>query len=124
MKISSAVMGMGVQTSCSRRLGIYFVRVVNKALLGKSLWRVGDKSQGLWWSLLVYNYKLLEQGWKTPTSSYQASEMWKSIFSVIPEFEKWIRFRVHSRQLVSFWDEFWCGNLQLRTTIWISLFFG
>lgn len=48
------------------------------------------------------------------TISYKASGMWKSILAVKLEFEKWIRYRVHNGHLVSFWDEVWCGNLQLN----------
>lgn len=39
-------------------LGIRSVDAINKALLGKWLWRLGDNSQGLWRQIIVDKYRV------------------------------------------------------------------
>ena len=91
-------------------LGIRSISMVNKALLGKWLWRVGLPSPGLWRKIIVCKYKLGNDGWCVPSQAYTVSGLWKSILSVKDDFQKWSRFRVHNGQRVSFWHDEWCGQ--------------
>lgn len=54
-----------------RGLGIRQIRALNRGMLGKWLWRVGDKNHGLWRRLLIDKYKLFNQGWIIPSVSYR-----------------------------------------------------
>lgn len=45
------------------KLGIHSIEQMNKVLLGKWLWRVGDLSQGLWRPILIDKYKIGRDGW-------------------------------------------------------------
>lgn len=45
--------------------------------------------------------------------SYRASGMWKSILTLISDFQKWFCYRVHNGHLISLWDDVWCGNMML-----------
>lgn len=90
-------------------LGIRPIGVVNRAMIGKWLWRVEDKSPGMQRQLLIAKYNLVNHGWIIPTTSSRASEMWKSILLFKLDFEKWIRFRVHNGRSVNFWGDVWCG---------------
>ena len=44
-------------------LGIRSIEKMNKVLLGKWLWRVGDSSQGSWRPILMDKYKMGRVGW-------------------------------------------------------------
>lgn len=44
-------------------LGIRSIVKMNKALLGKWLWRVGELGHGLWKQILICKYKLTNDGW-------------------------------------------------------------
>lgn len=76
-------------------LGIPSVDKVNKAILGKWLWRVGELGQVLWRRILIPKYKLGNDGWCVPSQLFKTSGFWKSILSVKDDFVLWIRFRVH-----------------------------
>ena len=54
-------------------LGIRSIEKVNKALLGKWLWRVGDPKQGLWKRILICKYDLANMGWNVSSRDYKAS---------------------------------------------------
>ena len=43
-------------------LGIHSIENMNKALLGKWLWRVGNSTQGLWRRILINKYKVGRDG--------------------------------------------------------------
>ena len=61
-------------------LGICSIEKVNKVLLGKWLWRVGETDQGLWRKILLKKYNLGNDGWWVPGHGYKASDIWKSTF--------------------------------------------
>lgn len=44
-------------------LGIHSGDKVNKALLGKWLWRLVELGQGLWSHILIHKYNLGDGGW-------------------------------------------------------------
>ena len=97
-------------------LGIRSIEKVNKALLGKWLWRIGESYQGLWRQILISKYKLDDDGWCVPGQMFKATGFWKSILSGKDDFFPWIRFRVRDGRQVRFWhDEWWCGQSTFLT---------
>lgn len=59
-------------------------------------------------------YKLAKSGWLIPSVNYRASGIWKCILSVKFELDKWICYRAHNWQNISFWNDVWCGLLSLK----------
>ena len=54
-------------------LGIRSIEKVNKALLGKWLWRIGDPSNRLWKRIFFCKYRLDNDGWCVPGQPYNVS---------------------------------------------------
>eukprot|EP00268_Persea_americana_P069712 TRINITY_DN9968_c1_g1_i1.p1 TRINITY_DN9968_c1_g1~~TRINITY_DN9968_c1_g1_i1.p1 ORF type:complete len:126 (+),score=10.55 TRINITY_DN9968_c1_g1_i1:2296-2673(+) len=96
-------------------LGICSVEKVNKALLGKWLWRVGELGQGLWKELIICKYKLGNNGWCVPIQANRISGLWRSVLLVQVEFAHWVRYTVHDGLQVKFWHDEWCGKSVLST---------
>ena len=69
-------------------LDIKFIRGMNEALLGKWLWRLGDKSEGLWKKILMAKYGNQRDGCETKDNRYRLSPFWKGIITVMEEFMK------------------------------------
>ena len=86
-------------------LGIRSIENMNKALLGKWLWRVVNATQGLWRQILINKYKAGRDGWCILDDSYKSSGLWKSILSVKTEFNQWIRFRFHDGKSIKLWHD-------------------
>ena len=63
-------------------LGIRPLREMNRALLGKWLWRLGNESEGLWRDILLAKYGGSRDGWDFHHASYRSSNIWKGITSV------------------------------------------
>lgn len=104
-------------------LGIRSVDAINKALLGKWLWRLGDNSQGLWRQIIVDKYRVGSNGWLVPLLRYRVSSIWKSVSSVLPEFDKCIRYQVNNGQKICFWNDIRCGDISLSNQFlwWIRI---
>lgn len=49
-----------------------------------------------------------------PIVFYRALGMWKSILSMMIDFDKCIRYQAHSRKKINFWNEAWCGITMLK----------
>ena len=90
-------------------LGIRSIEKVNKALLGKWLWRVGNPGQGFWRRLLLCKYKLGNGGWCIPNQDNKVSGLWRSIISAQDDFASWIRYRIHNVRCVKLRHDEWCG---------------
>lgn len=63
-------------------LGIIPLKVMNRALLAEWLWRLGDRSQGLWRDILLAKYGDPRDGWDFHYAPYKSSNIWKGITSV------------------------------------------
>jgi hypothetical protein len=77
---------VGWETVCSPLaqggLGVRKVEVINRALLGKWLWRFGKEDSHLWCKVIVAKYGLEWGGWilKIPKGSHGCS-LWKGILT-------------------------------------------
>ena len=95
-------------------LGVYKVADVNKALLGKWLWRFGMEDSQLWCRVIAGKYGL-EGGWKTRKSNRpRGCGLWKGIFMGWENFAKHLVFDVDMGSRVRFWHNCWCGDLPLN----------
>ncbi|RVW54896.1 hypothetical protein CK203_071540 [Vitis vinifera] len=76
-------------------LGIRSLAILNKALLGKWLWRFANENESLWKQIISRKYDLQEGGWcsKGVRNRYGVG-VWKAIRN------GWENFRTHSRFIV------------------------
>ena len=96
-------------------LGIRSLAILNKALLGKWLWRFANENDPLWKQIIFRKYSFQEGGWcsKGVRDRYGVG-VWKAIKN------GWENFRTHSRFIVGdgirvkFWKDLWCENQSLE----------
>ncbi|RVW28251.1 putative glucan 1,3-alpha-glucosidase [Vitis vinifera] len=95
-------------------LGIRKIDPLNKALLGKWLWRFAVEKDNLWKLVIGVKYGQEEFGWRTKEArcTYGVG-VWKEILKEA----KWcwdnIKFKVGKGTKVKFWTDQWCGNAAL-----------
>lgn len=95
-------------------LGIRPLALMNQALLGKWLWRVGSESESLWRQLIVSKYSIKREGWEVESGVYKYSAIWKGICSVKEKFVQNIKFSVCSGNKIFFWFDTWVGDCPLK----------
>lgn len=78
-------------------LGIRPLNLVNRALLGKCLWRFGKDKSAFWRKVIVAKYGEDSVGWRSlhPKGPFEYN-MWKTISKVWNDFEGFIVFEVHN----------------------------
>lgn len=54
---------------------------MNRVLLGKSLWRLGDEANSLWKKVLFSKYGVSRGGWSTKTSLPCHSGIWRHLLN-------------------------------------------
>jgi hypothetical protein len=96
-------------------LGIWNLRIFNKALLGKWLWRYTHQREA-WWKVIVdAKYGGAWDGWCSldPPGSHGV-RLWKYIR------KGWSLFRSHTRFIlgygsrIRFWHDVWCAEMTLK----------
>uniref|UniRef100_A0A2N9J6S4 Reverse transcriptase domain-containing protein n=1 Tax=Fagus sylvatica TaxID=28930 RepID=A0A2N9J6S4_FAGSY len=90
-------------------LGIRNVRLFNRALLGKWLWRYGNERESLWRLIIHSKYGSLPGGWTSATipGSYGVG-LWKNIRKDWAHFARYLRFEVGDGTQIKFWNDPWC----------------
>jgi hypothetical protein len=91
-------------------LGIWNLRIFNKALLGKWLWRYAHEREAWWKSIMDAKYGSSRAGWCSldPPRSHGVG-LWKNIR------KGWNLFHSHTRLIlgigsrIQFCDDVWCG---------------
>lgn len=97
-----------------RGLGIRPVRLLNQALLGKWLRRVGSNAEGLWRQLIVAKYSINREGWDIQNGAYKYLAIWRGICSVKEKFMQNTKFRLGSCTKLFFWLDTWVGENPLK----------
>jgi hypothetical protein len=96
-------------------LGIRSLVILNKALLGKWLWRFGLEENSLWRRVVVEKFGVLIGGWRTnPIRGAHGCGLWKGILSGWDDYFQHIQFVVGRGNRVRFWEDKWCGELALK----------
>lgn len=97
-------------------LGIGPLKEMNRVLLGKSLWRLGDEADSLWKKVLFSKYVVFRGGWGTKTPLPCYSGVWRHLFSSVKGVFFWnIRFPVGRGDTILFWLDIWVGDTSLAT---------
>ncbi|KAJ9693692.1 hypothetical protein PVL29_009580 [Vitis rotundifolia] len=95
-------------------LGLRKITVLNKALLGKWVWRFAIEKDNLWKKVLVVKYGQEGLGWRTNEvrGSYGMG-VWKEIMKEACWCWDKFQFKVGKGTKIKFWINHWCGNATL-----------
>jgi hypothetical protein len=96
-------------------LGIHNVRLFNRALLGKWLWRFGNERETLWRQVIHSKYGSLPGGWTSaPSTGPYGVGLWKNIRKDWIHFARNLRFEVGDGTRIKFWTDSWCERGPLK----------
>lgn len=70
------------------------LRLVNRALLGKWLWRLGEERGSLWFHVVASKYEVSRGGWDPCGLAYQFLGLRKGIMSVKESFGVIVKFHI------------------------------
>ncbi|KAJ9682385.1 hypothetical protein PVL29_018325 [Vitis rotundifolia] len=95
-------------------LGIRKIETLNKALLGKWIWRFASDRDILWKKVIGTKYGKEGFGWRTKeTRGTYGVGVWKEILKEANWCWENMMFKVGKGNRVSFWTDHWCGNTAL-----------
>ncbi|KAJ9709030.1 hypothetical protein PVL29_000829 [Vitis rotundifolia] len=95
-------------------LGIRKIETLNKALLGKWIWRFASDRDILWKKVIGTKYGKEGFGWRTKgTRETYGVGVWKEILKEANWCWDYLMFKVGKGTRVSFWTDHWCGNTSL-----------
>ena len=97
-------------------LGVRKVALMNRALLGKWMWRFGMEETHLWRRVIAEKYGVEGGGWfsKTPKGPHGCG-LWKGIMSGWDFFSQKVRMIAGRGNRILFWHDLWCGETPLKT---------
>lgn len=96
-------------------LGIRNLKLFNRALLGKWLWRFGNEREALWRRVISSKYGCLQGGWTTGTiQGPYGVGLWKNVRKDWVNFSHFLRYEVGDGSLVKFWTDRWCRRSTLK----------
>ena len=98
-------------------LGIQKIDLLNKALLGKWVWRYAYEKYNFWKTVIGVKYGQEGCGWRTKEvcGSFGVG-LWKEIMKEANWCWESIEFKVGKGTRVLFWTDKWCGNEALSQT--------
>ena len=92
-------------------LGIFKIDLLNKALLGKWIWRFAFEKEILWKKVIGVKYGHEGFGWRTNEARGTFGVgVWKEILKEANWCWDNIGFKVGEGIKVNFWTDQWCGN--------------
>nr|CAN74793.1 hypothetical protein VITISV_000043 [Vitis vinifera] len=92
-------------------LGIRKIDLLNKALLGKWVWRYAYEKENLWKMVIGVKYGQEGCGWRTKeVCGPYGMGLWKEIMKEADWCWESIDFKVGKGTRVLFWTDKWCGN--------------
>lgn len=84
-------------------LGIKNLRLMNVALLMKSLWKFGEDDNPLWKQLISEKYGVEDLGWNSkPSKQAYGCSIWKGIQKFSLEFKSKCKFVVGNGERIKF----------------------
>ena len=86
---------------------------MNRALLGKWLWRIGERSNSLWKHLIMTKYGVRRNGWDVLGPTHRFFGLWRGINSIKVLFAAHIRYKIGFGEDVLFWLDDWVGDRPL-----------
>ncbi|RVW55650.1 LINE-1 retrotransposable element ORF2 protein [Vitis vinifera] len=91
-------------------LGLRKLVPLNKALLGKWIWRFACEKENLWRQVLVAKYGQEGFGWMTKkTNGTFGVGVWKEIMKEKDWCWENMAFRMGNGTRIRFWNDLWCG---------------
>ncbi|RVW40785.1 LINE-1 retrotransposable element ORF2 protein [Vitis vinifera] len=98
-------------------LGIRKIDLLNKALLGKWIWRFAIEEDFFWRKVVGVKYGRLGFGWRTKEARGTFGVgVWRDILKESSWCWDNIEFKVGKGTKVNFWTDHWCGNEVLAQT--------
>ena len=95
-------------------LGIRKLALLNKALLGKWIWRFAHEKDNLWRKVILVKYGQEGFGWRTSEANETIGvRVWKEILKEANWCWENIEFKVGKGTKVNFWTDRWCDNAAL-----------
>ncbi|RVX07309.1 putative ribonuclease H protein [Vitis vinifera] len=92
-------------------LGLRKISILNKALLGKWIWRFACAKEELWKKVLEAKYGKEEFGWRTRKANGAFGVgVWKEILKESTWCWENMGFKVGKGSRIRFWTDLWCGN--------------
>ncbi|KAJ9698913.1 hypothetical protein PVL29_007804 [Vitis rotundifolia] len=95
-------------------IGLRKITFLNKALLGKWVWRFAIEKDSLWKKVLVVKYGQEGLGWRTnEVRGLYGVGVWKEILKEACWCWDKFQFKVGKGTKIKFWIDHWCGNATL-----------
>ena len=95
-------------------LGLRKIVQLNKALLGKWVWRFASARDGMWKRVLVAKYGQEDFGWRTKKANGPFGVgLWKEIMKEADWCWNNMTFKVGKGTKIRFWKDTWCGDVEL-----------
>ena len=95
-------------------LGLRKLVPLNKALLGKWVWRFAHAKEEMWKRVLVAKYGQEEFGWRTKkVNGAFGVGVWKEIMKEADWCWDNMNFKVGKGTKIRFWKDPWCGEVEL-----------
>ena len=97
-------------------LGVRKVEVINRALLGKWLWRFGCEETHLWRRVIVAKYGVEWGGWiSKKIRGPHGCSLWKGILFGWDFFKQHVELVAGMGDRIRLWHDHWCGSVPLKT---------
>ena len=91
-------------------LGIRKLALLNKALLGRWIWRFAFEKENLWKKVILVKYGQEGLGWRTNEANGTFGVgVWKEILKETNWCWENIEFTVGNGTKIRFWTDHWCG---------------
>ncbi|RVW79100.1 Potassium transporter 7 [Vitis vinifera] len=95
-------------------LGLRKLIPLNKALLGKWVWRFANAKEEMWKRVLVAKYGQEEFGWRTKKANgVFGVGVWKEVMKEADWCWDKMNFKVGKGTKIRFWKDPWCGEVEL-----------
>ncbi|XP_075083498.1 uncharacterized protein LOC142167239 [Nicotiana tabacum] len=103
-----------IQPKSNWGMGLMNLKLHNKSMLIKWLWRYGQPEPVYWKEVITAKHGAQNQWCTKENNAPYEVELWKHIRSLQTDFLQEITYRVGNGSHVKFWEDRWIGNTTLR----------